>query len=64
MLPALPTPLQPAREAAPCDADGLVAPRPWPAQRACREASTAVSRAGHERPHTAAVRIDTATSER
>ena len=41
MLPALPTPLQPAREAAPCDADGLVAPRPWPAQRACREASTA-----------------------
>ena len=27
MLPTLPTPLQPAREAAPLDADGLVAPR-------------------------------------
>ena len=42
MLPALPTPLQPAREAAPCEADSFVAPRlSRPAQRAGREASTA-----------------------
>jgi hypothetical protein len=57
MLPALPTPLQPAREAAPCDADGLVAPHPRPAQRACQEASTAASSRsrtaahGRRRPH-------------
>jgi hypothetical protein len=54
MLPALPTPLQPAREAAPCDADGFVAPPPSPGQRNVLVGRLAQLVSGSSRSRTAA----------